>query len=94
MRETGLFSIEKYEQHCIYRQEKTVSNTQLIEIMFATQQSFQSQNLISKDINTVSWLLEQKDSERVSENTKTIKTKAIQDSFKLIRLKTKELKKN
>ncbi len=93
VRGTGSLSTEKRERRRIRELEKAASNSQSIENMFETKQLRTSQNLISKDKSTLFQLLEKKNREEVSENTETIKTRAVQDLFEQMHLKTEQLKK-
>ena len=87
VRGTDSLSTEKREL------EKAASNSQFIKTMFATQQLRTSQNPIPTNKSTVSQFLEEKDSEKVSENTETIKARAVQDLDELMSLKIEQLEK-
>ncbi len=67
------------ERRRIRELEKAASNSQFIKTMFATQNFRTSQNPIPTNKSTVSHFLEEKNSEEVSENTETIRARAVQD---------------
>ena len=86
-------SNEKRERYRIRELEKAASNSQSIKTMFAAQQLRTSEKTPPASENTVSQFLIEKDNKEVSENTETIKARAVHDLSELMRLKTEQLKK-
>lgn len=84
VREYDSLSTGKHKQRQIHELEKVVSNSLSIKIIFAAQQLCILPKKFSISENIISQSLIEKDKEKVSENKKTIKAKAVHNLSGLI----------